>query len=94
MDYLLLSHSRVWWYVHLSVLQLWFTYYIPQAAYTYRSIWSVGFTIIGVLWPYCAWPSLTLSQNWKLALQWTLSCLITSVFPLLPVDKKESLPTM
>lgn len=65
-----------------------------QAAYTYRYIWSVGFVIIGVLWPYCALPSSTLSQNWKLTLQWTLSCLVTAIFPLLPLDKKESLPTM
>jgi phosphatidylinositol glycan class N len=65
-----------------------------QAAYTYRSIWSVGFVIIGVLWPHCAWPSSTLSQNRKLVLQWTFSCLVTAVFPLLAVDKKESLPTM
>ncbi|KAF8439955.1 Phosphatidylinositolglycan class N-domain-containing protein [Boletus edulis BED1] len=64
------------------------------AAYTYRSIWSIGFFIIGVLWPYGAWPSSTLSQNWKLALQWTFNCLVTAVFPLLPVDKEESLSTI
>lgn len=65
-----------------------------QAAYTYRYMWSVGFIIIGVLWPYYGWPSSALSQNRQLALQWAFSCLVTSVFPLLPVDKQESLPTM
>ncbi|KAN0080207.1 Phosphatidylinositolglycan class N (PIG-N) domain containing protein [Tylopilus felleus] len=62
------------------------------AAYTYRAIWSVGFVVIGVIWPYCAWPSLMLSQNWTLALQWTLICLVSAIFPLLSVDKTESLP--
>ncbi|KIJ64347.1 hypothetical protein HYDPIDRAFT_133114 [Hydnomerulius pinastri MD-312] len=61
-------------------------------AYTHRSIWSAGFALIGVLWPYCNWPASVLSQNWKLALQWSASCLITGIFPLLAVDKKESLP--
>lgn len=65
-----------------------------QAAYTYRAIWSVGFVVIGVIWPYCAWPSLMLSQNWTLALQWTLICLVSAIFPLLSVDKTESLPMM
>ncbi|KAH0832285.1 Phosphatidylinositolglycan class N-domain-containing protein [Lanmaoa asiatica] len=65
-----------------------------QAAYTHRWIWCAGFFIIGVVWPYCTWPSSTLSQNWKLALQWSLSCLVTGVFPLLPVDKKETLSTI
>ncbi|KAF9221780.1 PigN-domain-containing protein [Gyrodon lividus] len=64
------------------------------AAYMHRSIWSVGFAIIGILWPYCTWSSSVLSQNWSLALQWSLSCLVTGVFPLLAVDKKESLPTI
>lgn len=65
-----------------------------QAAYTHRSIWSIGFVIIGVLWPYGAWSPSTLSQNWKLALQWAFSCLVTAVFPFLPVDKEESLLSM
>ncbi|KAF9238476.1 Phosphatidylinositolglycan class N-domain-containing protein [Melanogaster broomeanus] len=64
------------------------------AAYTHRSIWSVGFAIIGLLWPYCTWPSLVLSQNRWLALQWSLSCLVTGIFPLLAVDKEESLLTI
>ncbi|KAI9457866.1 Phosphatidylinositolglycan class N-domain-containing protein [Boletus coccyginus] len=64
------------------------------AAYTYRYMWSVGFIIIGVLWPYYGWPSSALLQNRQLALQWAFSCLVTSVFPLLPVDKQESLPTI
>ncbi|KAG9310904.1 Phosphatidylinositolglycan class N-domain-containing protein [Chiua virens] len=64
------------------------------AAYTYRSIWSLGFVVIGFLWPCCTWPSSTLLQNRKLALQWTLSCLITAIFPLLSIEKKESLPSI
>ncbi|KAH7882746.1 Phosphatidylinositolglycan class N-domain-containing protein [Phlebopus sp. FC_14] len=61
------------------------------AAYTHRSIWSIGFAIIAFLWPCLCWPSSFISKEWRLALKWCLSCLITGVFPLLPVEKKENL---
>ncbi|KIM53349.1 hypothetical protein SCLCIDRAFT_1158169 [Scleroderma citrinum Foug A] len=64
------------------------------AAYTYRSIWSAGFVVIGVVWPLCTWSTALLSQNWKLVVCWSLSCIITSIFPLLAVEKNESLPSI
>lgn len=63
-------------------------------AYTHRSIWSAGFVVIGVLWPLFMWPSWLLSQNWKLVGLWCGSCIVTGVFPLLAVDKEESLPSI
>ncbi|KAL4070212.1 Phosphatidylinositolglycan class N-domain-containing protein [Scleroderma yunnanense] len=61
-------------------------------AYTHRSIWSAGFVVIGVLWPLCTWSTSMLSQNWTLVACWSLSCIVTSIFPLLTVEKTESLP--
>ncbi|KAI6002424.1 Phosphatidylinositolglycan class N-domain-containing protein [Pisolithus orientalis] len=63
-------------------------------AYTHRSIWSAGYVVIGVLWPLFTWPSSLLSQNWKLVGLWCGSCIVTGVFPLLAVDKEESLPSI
>ncbi|KDQ54666.1 hypothetical protein JAAARDRAFT_71932 [Jaapia argillacea MUCL 33604] len=60
------------------------------AAYTHRSIWSAGFLIIGVLWPLVSWSNEVL-KNRLLLLAWIGSCLVTGMFPLLGVDKKESL---
>ncbi|KAI6030169.1 Phosphatidylinositolglycan class N-domain-containing protein [Pisolithus marmoratus] len=63
-------------------------------AYTHRPIWSVGFVVVGLLWPLFTWPSSLLSQNWKLVGLWCGSCIVTGVFPLLAVDKEESLPSI
>ncbi|RDB20194.1 GPI ethanolamine phosphate transferase 1 [Hypsizygus marmoreus] len=62
-------------------------------AYSHRFIWSIGFIVIGVLWPM-TWPKDTLSQYWSTAVLWAALCLATSVFPLLSVEKVESLPTI
>ncbi|KAI6115533.1 Phosphatidylinositolglycan class N-domain-containing protein [Pisolithus croceorrhizus] len=63
-------------------------------AYTHRSIWSVGFVVVGVLWPLFTWPSSLLYQNRKLVGLWCGSCIMTGVFPLLAVDQEESLPSI
>ncbi|EIN05765.1 PigN-domain-containing protein [Punctularia strigosozonata HHB-11173 SS5] len=59
-------------------------------AYTHRSIWSAGFVIIGIIWPTLSWPREMWSRNVWLGLSWAGSCLLTSIFPLLSVDKDES----
>ncbi|KAH7912055.1 Phosphatidylinositolglycan class N-domain-containing protein [Hygrophoropsis aurantiaca] len=63
-------------------------------AYTHRSIWSFGFLIIGIVWPCYSWPSEMFSQNWKALGSWASTCMITAIFPLLSVDKEESLMTI
>ncbi|EMD35215.1 hypothetical protein CERSUDRAFT_107194 [Gelatoporia subvermispora B] len=62
------------------------------AGYTHRSIWSVGFVIMGVAWPLLFWPSDIRGQHRRLLLSWSGACLVTAIFPLLSVDKQESLP--
>ncbi|KAG1750445.1 Phosphatidylinositolglycan class N-domain-containing protein [Suillus paluster] len=61
------------------------------AAYTHRSLWSVGFLVMGTLWPYASWPSDIWSQKPRLLLSWMSTCLATGIFPLLSVDKKENI---
>ncbi|KAG2070141.1 PigN-domain-containing protein [Suillus decipiens] len=61
------------------------------AAYTHRSLWSIGSVAMGILWPYASWPSHIRSQHPRLLLSWMSSCLVTGIFPLLGVNKKEDL---
>ncbi|PPQ94801.1 hypothetical protein CVT25_007438 [Psilocybe cyanescens] len=61
--------------------------------YTHRSIWSIGFGIIGLAWPL-SWSQGVRARNWQSLILWISSCLATSIFPLLSVDKSESLVTM
>ncbi|KAF8180205.1 Phosphatidylinositolglycan class N-domain-containing protein [Pholiota molesta] len=63
------------------------------AGYTHRSIWSIGFVLIGVVWPVVGGRGMFSKDRWMSAF-WTLSCLATAVFPLLSVDKNESLSTI
>ncbi|KAJ6601273.1 Phosphatidylinositolglycan class N-domain-containing protein [Mycena vulgaris] len=59
------------------------------AAYVHRFIWSVGFLLIGTVWPLTSW---TKENRSRLSMPyfWTASCLVTAIFPLLSVDKTES----
>ncbi|KAG2078602.1 alkaline phosphatase-like protein, partial [Suillus decipiens] len=64
------------------------------AAYTHRSLWSIGFVVMGIFWPYMSWPSHVRSQYPRLLLSWMSSCLVTGIFPLLSVNKREDLYTI
>jgi len=55
--------------------------------YTNRAVWSVGFVVIGVVWPLACWSR----GRGKLFFAWPAFCTVTAVFPLLPVDPSESL---
>ncbi|KAJ7492091.1 Phosphatidylinositolglycan class N-domain-containing protein [Mycena latifolia] len=59
------------------------------AAYVHRSIWSVGFLLIGTVWPLTSWTKESRSRL-SMPYFWTASCLVTGIFPLLSVDKTES----
>ncbi|KAG6880001.1 hypothetical protein C0992_008208 [Termitomyces sp. T32_za158] len=61
--------------------------------YTHRFIWSIGFVLIGVVWPF-TWSGETLKKNLTLAAAWGLVCLSAAVFPVLSVEKQESLPAI
>ncbi|CAE6436111.1 unnamed protein product [Rhizoctonia solani] len=60
-------------------------------AYTHRELWTVLFVIVGVVWPILSWPKGFYSQNKRLGLGWTMSCLVSGIFTVLSVEKTESL---
>ncbi|KAJ6486074.1 Phosphatidylinositolglycan class N-domain-containing protein [Mycena vitilis] len=84
-----LGHTRSALYGGLVVLAL----QSMVAAYAHRSVWSVGFLVIGTVWPLSSWTKESRSRLSSSCL-WTVSCLITSIFPLLSVDKTESVPAI
>ncbi|KAF8644368.1 hypothetical protein AX16_008507 [Volvariella volvacea WC 439] len=63
-------------------------------AYTHRSIWSIGFLVIGLAWPLNWSQSTRESVGSRTLSSWIAMSLVTGVFPLLSVDKKESLGTI
>ncbi|KAG6841305.1 hypothetical protein C0991_012475 [Blastosporella zonata] len=81
------------WKMLLSAMMIVAVLQAMVLAYTYRFIWSIGFVIIGVMWPI-TWPWQKLKQNIIPAIVWGLLCLVAAVFPLLSVEKQESLPTI
>ncbi|KAG6917065.1 hypothetical protein DXG01_004037 [Tephrocybe rancida] len=60
------------------------------AAYTHRFIWSIGFALIGVVWPI-TWPIEKLKQFRHTVTAWAVLCLVAAIFPVLSVEKQESL---
>ncbi|KAI4518455.1 PigN-domain-containing protein [Schizophyllum commune Loenen D] len=60
-------------------------------AYTQRYIWTVGYLVIGLLWPATSWSATARSKMGYAAVLWPLVCLASAVFPMLSVDKTESL---
>ncbi|KAL1666929.1 Phosphatidylinositolglycan class N-domain-containing protein [Schizophyllum commune] len=60
-------------------------------AYTQRYIWTVGYLVIGLLWPATSWSATARNKMGSAAVLWPLVCLASAVFPMLSVDKTESL---
>ncbi|KAG7095750.1 hypothetical protein E1B28_006460 [Marasmius oreades] len=60
--------------------------------YTHRSIWSAGLVLIGFYWPHATWTQATRDRLGMKSVLWTVSCLLTAIFPLLNVDKEENVP--
>ena len=57
-------------------------------------MWSVGFIVMGALWPLVFVGREVWSSRPTLLLGWSVACLTTAVFPMLSVDKQEDLRTM
>jgi len=49
---------------------------------------------MGVVWPIVSWPSGILDKHRTLYVCWAVACVFTGIFPLLGVEKKESLSAM
>jgi len=88
-----LEFCRAWWCVSIDYSIFCYLTGV-QAAYTHRWLWSLGFVLMGVIWPLLWWPSRIRSENPRLLLSWAVMCIVTAKFPLLGVHKTESLSTM
>ncbi|KAJ1978105.1 Glycosyl phosphatidyl inositol anchor synthesis, partial [Dimargaris xerosporica] len=85
------SHSRSWAWVggtvaYLAVLEL------LVVSYFYRAVLSAGFVVLST-WPYWSHhppSSASAVVPWR-AIGWTIACLCTAIFTLLPVEKGEDL---
>jgi hypothetical protein len=49
---------------------------------------------MGVVWPILYWPRAVLYNRPTLSFCWAIACLVTGIFPLLSVEKKEKLSVM
>lgn len=63
-------------------------------AYTQRYIWTVGYVVIGLMWPATSWSAAARAKMGSKVLLWPLVCAASGVFPLLSVDKTESPTTI
>lgn len=62
--------------------------------YFKRTAWSIGLILLGVAWPTLDFSDQFRQHNKGVGAAWTVSCLATAVFPILPVEKGESLPLL
>lgn len=62
--------------------------------YFRRVVWTVGFVLLGTIWPLLGMPKQFRDENKALGGLWSMICIGTSVFTVLPVEKGESLPVM
>jgi phosphatidylinositol glycan class N len=65
-----------------------------QVGYTHRIVWSIGFLVIGFVWPAWRWPDRILEEHPVTCSVWILLCLATAVFPMLDVNQSENLGLM
>jgi phosphatidylinositol glycan class N len=62
--------------------------------YFYRSAWTAGFVFLGCIWPFVGMERDFRERNKQLGGAWSVACLATSIFTLLPVEKGENLLVM
>ncbi|KAF6755115.1 GPI ethanolamine phosphate transferase 1 [Ephemerocybe angulata] len=81
----------------LTIILLWAGFVIASTqamvvGYTHRSIWSAGFLVMGFLWPLF-WPR-NMKQRAVIWVGWAALCSVNAIFPLLSVNKTESVITI
>ncbi|EGG11726.1 uncharacterized protein MELLADRAFT_33250 [Melampsora larici-populina 98AG31] len=62
--------------------------------YFQRFYWSVGWVVVGIVWPAVGTDYAFRSRNQHLMRTWTAVAIVSSMFTLLPVEKGESIPTI
>ncbi|KAJ7069034.1 Phosphatidylinositolglycan class N-domain-containing protein [Mycena belliarum] len=80
----LINYTRILLYSGLIITTL----QSMVAAYVHRSIWSLGFLLVGTVWPLTSWTKESRSRL-SMPYFWPAACLVAGIFPLLSVDKTE-----
>lgn len=62
--------------------------------YAHRQVFSVLLLAMGAVWPVCYIDRAIVRANSGTVVAWTSSCITLAVFPLLPVEKGESIVIM
>ena len=62
--------------------------------YFQRVAWSIGLIALGTLWPLVEFSSDFRQANKSIGAAWSVACLMTAIFPILPVEKGECLPLL
>ncbi|PLW56579.1 hypothetical protein PCANC_01536 [Puccinia coronata f. sp. avenae] len=84
------SPTRIWTTIVVTVMCLEFM----VLGYFHRVAWTIGWLVIGVLWPFLALSSTFKEENATLIRAWSIASVFTSAFTVLPVEKGESLPVI
>ena len=79
-----------------SLAALWTILSLEMFVYGFfdRRAWTAGFLVLGLIWPIVGTPKAFKEQNKSLGAAWTVCCVLTSAFTLLPVEKGEHLGLM
>lgn len=62
--------------------------------YSVRQVFAVLLVGMGLVWPIVGTESAFLRREKKLVAAWSGACVVLAVFPLLPVEKGESIAVM
>lgn len=81
------SSAGVWTTILTTVISLEFM----VLGYFHRVAWTVGWIVMGILWPLLGVPTTFRRANRPLLSAWAGASLFTSVFTILPIEKGESL---
>jgi phosphatidylinositol glycan class N len=84
------SPARIWATILVTLMSLEFM----VLGYFHRTAWTIGWIVIGVLWPSLALSPRFKEENGSLLKAWLVASLFTSTFTVLPVEKGESLTVM
>ncbi|OAV91203.1 hypothetical protein PTTG_04717 [Puccinia triticina 1-1 BBBD Race 1] len=81
------SPTRIWATILATLMSLEFM----VLGYFHRMAWTIGWIVIGVIWPTLALSSRFKEENRSLLKAWAIASIFTSLFTILPVEKGESI---
>jgi len=65
-----------------------------KVGYTHRSIWSIWFIMMGIIWPLSEIQTSFRKEDRGIWAIWIASCMLSAIFPSLSVEKTESKATV